>query len=57
MKSIKVSIIIATYNSEKTLEEALDSVILQDFQDWECIVIDGKSNDNTIRILENYQKK
>lgn len=57
MKRIKVSIIIATYNSEKTLEEALDSVILQDFQDWECIVIDGKSNDNTIRILENYQKK
>ena len=52
-----VSIIIATYNSEKTLKRALDSVLNQSFQDWECIVVDGASIDNTIEIVKEYVKK
>ena len=52
-----VSIIIATFNSEKTLSYALESVIAQDFQDWECIVVDGKSLDDTISIINKYVKK
>lgn len=49
-----VSIIIATYNSEKTLSTALDSVVSQSFQDWECIIVDGASKDNTVEIIKNY---
>lgn len=52
-----VSIIIATYNSEKTLRRALDSVLNQSYQDWECIVVDGASKDNTIGIVKEYVSK
>ena len=52
-----VSIIIATYNSEKTLRRALDSVLNQSYQDWECIVVDGASKDNTIEIVKEYVSK
>ena len=53
----KVSIIIATYNSGKTLNAALDSVLNQAYQDWECIVVDGASKDNTIDIVRTYTEK
>ena len=49
-----VSIIIATYNSGKTLGKCLESVLQQSLHDWECIIIDGCSKDNTISILEDY---
>ena len=52
-----VSIIIATYNSGKTLRRALDSVLNQSYQDWECIVVDGASKDNTIEIVKEYVSK
>lgn len=52
-----VSIIIATYNSEKTLRRALDSVLYQSYQDWECVVVDGASKDNTIGIVKEYVSK
>lgn len=52
-----VSIIIATYNSGKTLRRALDSVLNQTYQDWECIVVDGASKDNTIEIVKEYVSK
>lgn len=52
-----VSIIIATYNSGKTLRRALDSVLNQSYQDWECIVVDGASKDNTIEIVKEYVNK
>lgn len=51
-----VSIIIATYNSSKTIRQALDSVVNQTITDWECIIIDGLSNDNTIDIVKEYEK-
>lgn len=52
--NIVVSIIIATYNSGKTLNAALDSVLKQKYQDWECIVVDGASKDNTMDIVKMY---
>lgn len=57
MNRTKVSIIIATYNSGKTLRIALDSVLNQKFQDWECIVVDGASKDDTVKIVEEYEQK
>lgn len=49
---IKISIIIATYNAEATLERALNSVINQQFHDWECIIVDGASKDKTLKIAK-----
>ena len=52
-----VSIIIATFNAEKTLKIALNSVLNQTFQDWECVIIDGMSKDGTMRIVKEYASK
>jgi glycosyltransferase involved in cell wall biosynthesis len=49
----KVSIIIPTYNSEKTIEETIASIQQQSFKDWELIIIDDGSQDNTVDIIEN----
>ncbi len=52
--SPKVTIVIATYNSERTLAVAMESVLNQTFQDWECLIIDGASTDGTIDIIRRY---
>lgn len=49
-----VSIIIATLNAEETLDKALRSVVTQSYQDWECIIIDGCSQDSTMNIISKY---
>lgn len=54
---MKVSIITVTYNSEATLEETLQSVFSQTYQDIEYIVIDGQSADRTIEILTAHKDK
>lgn len=55
--TVFISIIIATYNSQNTIGFALDSVLLQKFRDWECIVVDGASTDKTIDIVSEYVSK
>ena len=52
----KISIIIATYNSEKTLEASLFSVINQKNLNTELIIIDGGSTDRTVNILEAHSQ-
>lgn len=54
---VLVSIIIPTYNSGKTIQTAIESVYTQDFIDWECIVVDGASTDDTIDIVKEYVEK
>lgn len=53
----KVSIIIATFNSGKTLRESLDSVTNQNFNEWECIVVDGMSKDDTLTIVKEFANR
>ena len=53
---MKVSIITVTYNSEKSLQRSIDSVISQDYLDIEHIIIDGGSVDNTIDIINKNKK-
>jgi glycosyltransferase involved in cell wall biosynthesis len=54
---MKVSIITATYNSAHGIEACLDSILSQDYKNIECLVIDGKSIDQTIEIVSEKQKK
>lgn len=49
-----ISIITATFNSEKVLRCFLDSVQKQNFSDYELIIIDGESTDQTIDIIKQY---
>lgn len=53
---MKISIIIPTYNEEKVLPEAIESLGFQTFTDFETIVVDDGSRDKTIEILKNLQK-
>lgn len=45
------------YNAEKTLRAAVDSIIKQDFQDFEFIIVDDGSTDQSFKILESYQSE
>lgn len=49
-----ISIIIPTYNRAKTLPRAIESVLAQDYADWELIVVDDGSADGTAKLLEMY---
>lgn len=51
---MKLSIIIPTYNSASVLPKALDSIVNQTFTDWEVLIMDGVSNDDTIKVAEAY---
>jgi len=52
-----VSIIIPTFNRAYLIGETLDSVLAQTYQNWECIVVDDGSNDNTEEIIKSYSEK
>ncbi|MGG9972130.1 glycosyltransferase family 2 protein [Ferruginibacter sp. SUN002] len=51
---MKVSIITVTFNSSRFLEDCIKSVIMQDYDNIEHIVVDGKSTDGTVAIIEKY---
>jgi glycosyltransferase involved in cell wall biosynthesis len=50
----KVSVCIPVYNCEKFINESIDSVLKQTFQDFEIVVLDNKSTDNTVSVVEQY---
>lgn len=53
---MKISIIIATYNSEKVIENCIKSIINQTSNKFEVIIIDGDSTDNTNNIIAKYKE-
>ena len=56
-KSPLFSIITVVFNGEKYLEKTIKSVVSQNFKDFEYIIIDGGSTDNTHKIIKKYEKK
>lgn len=55
-KALKVSIITVCLNSEKTIEKTIQSVLEQTYSNIEFIIIDGKSTDHTLEVIENYKE-
>lgn len=53
----QISVIVPIYNMENLLKRALDSVLAQSFADWECLLIDDGSTDNSSQICDEYVKK
>ena len=53
----KISILMTSYNSENTIEYAINSVLGQTLTNWELLICDDNSNDNTIKKIDAYSKK
>ena len=54
---MKISIVMPTYNSEKYIKQSIDSIINQEYQNWELLIFDNCSDDNTVDIIGNYLNK
>lgn len=54
---MKLTLITATFNSAISIKTCLESVVSQDYKDLEYLIIDGKSSDDTLKIVKDYQQK
>lgn len=54
MSNVKVSWVLPVYNAEKFLSKTIESVISQTFSNWELIVIDDGSTDNSLNIIKSF---
>ena len=57
MKEYKISIIIRTYNEEKRIEEVLKMLTKQSYKNYETIIVDSQSTDETLKICRKYNTK
>jgi len=53
----RFSVVVPAYNADQTLTATLDSLLAQEFTDWECVVVDDGSQDQTARIVEVYRDR
>ena len=54
---MKISIVTVVYNNVSTIAQAIESVLSQDYKDVEYIVVDGRSTDGTIDVINRYKDK
>ena len=52
----KVSIIIPIYNAENTIEKCISSILKQTYKDYELLLIDDGSTDNSLKVIKKYSK-
>lgn len=57
MERLKVSMITICYNAEKTIVKTIESVLGQDYENLEYIIVDGGSKDHTIDIIKSYENE
>jgi len=57
MKNPKVSVVIPVYNGEKTLRQCLNSVLNQTYKNYEIVVVDNNSTDNTKKIIKSFESE
>ena len=53
----KISIITAVFNSEKFIESTLKSILAQSYSNWELILVDDCSSDNSLKVIQPYLEK
>lgn len=56
MKKPKISVIVSVYNTEKYIVKCLDSILAQTYPNLELVIIDDRSKDKSLEIIEQYQK-
>ena len=54
---MKISLITVVYNNEDSVEDAINSVLNQNYDNIEFIVVDGKSKDGTLDIIDSYSDR
>ncbi len=57
MEENKVSIIIPVYNAEKFIGKTIESVLNQTYKDWEMLLFNDKSKDDSLKIIKKYSEK
>lgn len=53
----KILILMATYNGQKYVSAMIESIINQDYENWELIISDDKSTDNTVQIIKDFEDR
>lgn len=53
----KISVLMAAYNEQDTIEQAIESILAQSFKNWHLVIVDDCSTDNTNAILQSYAQK
>ena len=54
---VPLSILVPAYNAERTLARTLDSVTAQTMDDWECVIVDDGSTDETFELAKSYTER
>ena len=54
MEELKLSIVVTAYNKQNTLEKCINSILNSTFKDFELIIVEDKSTDNTIEVIEKF---
>ena len=57
MEQPLISVVMPTYNCEKYIHEAIDSILNQTYKNFEFIIVDGHSTDGTAKLLEQYAQR